>query len=146
LLGELTDRFLLVRAMINQSDTVNLESEPKEGTSSSIVFVLAIIFLITAIGLVFLYRRLDLDPVWVLLFVPFSLAMTGALILFHFLSSSAAINRNAYRVGGAIAGFLVLFSVLQSIQWTLVKLAKTPFGTKIMPVADRYDEILTLKN
>jgi hypothetical protein len=28
----------------------------------------------------------------------------------------------------------------------LVKLAKTPFGTKIMPVADRYDEILTLKN
>src|SRR5262249_20126185 len=94
------------------------KKKPKSSTRvdhARIIFTLVIIFLAASVALILTHRHLDIDPVWVLLFVPFSLAMMGALILFHFLSSSASIDRDAYKVGGAIAGFLVLFTTFYSL-------------------------------
>jgi hypothetical protein len=103
---------------------------------------------VSAIVLISVHRLLNLDPVWVLLFVPFSLAMTGALILFHFLSSSASINRDAYKIGGAIAGFMVLFSTFYNLsrepflgENAAIKLGRSPLGNKIAPILDRYNKV-----
>src|SRR5262249_16869686 len=102
---------------------------------------------------IFVHRPFNLDPVWVLLFVPFSLGMTGALILFHFLSSSASINRDAYKIGGAIAGFMVLFTTFYNLsrqpflaETAFSRFSQTSFRDKISPIADRYNDIVSLNN
>src|SRR5262249_24229502 len=127
------------------------ESPTKLDTTAKIIFALAIIFLMAGIALIFVHRPFNLDPVWVLLFVPFSLGMTGALILFHFLSSSASINRDAYKIGGAIAGFMVLFTTFYNLsrqpflaETAFSRFSQTSFGDKISPIADRYNDIVKL--
>ncbi len=64
----------------------------------------------------------------------FSLSLTGAVVLFRFLKSSAIIKRKEYRAGGALAGFLLIFATLhlsfneysknldtsRPIEWTIV--------------------------
>lgn len=121
--------------------------------TAKIIFSLAIIFFTAGAGLILGQRHLDVDPVWVLLFVPFSLAMTGALVLFHFLSSSASIDRDAYKVGGAVAGFLVLFSTFYTLSRepflgdpNIRNIAQGSFGKQIRPIAERYEEILGFNN
>lgn len=132
---------------------ISAQEPQKSGAATAIVFTLAIIFFVVDVSLIVLHRRLDLDPVWMLLLVPFGLAMTGALILFHFLSSSAVINRDAYKVGGAIAGFLVLFTTFYNLsrqpfldENAFIKLSQSAIGKKVSPIADRYNGILTLNN
>jgi hypothetical protein len=58
------------------------------------IFVLSLLFFATGVSVGIMYRRLDIDPVWVLLLVPFSFGMTGALVLFYFLHSSASLENN----------------------------------------------------
>lgn len=118
-----------------------------------IVFALALIFFGGAITLVLAGKYLQIDPVWELLAVPFNLAMTGALILFYFLSSSATIERQAYKVGGAIAGFLVLFTLFYNLsrepflsESAIIKFAQNPLSKRFIPISDRYDEITGFKN
>lgn len=130
-------------------------SRPNEETDkiAIIVFTLALIFLLSSIALILAHRRFDIDPVWVLLFVPFGLAMTGALVLFHFLSSSASIERDAYKVGGAAAGFLVLFTVFYNLsrqpflaEAAFYKLYQSSLTNKLSPIVDRYHDISNFNN
>ncbi|UGX89847.1 hypothetical protein G6321_00002645 (plasmid) [Bradyrhizobium barranii subsp. barranii] len=118
-----------------------------------IVFLLAIMFFGAAIVLVLGAKYLQIDPVWELLAVPFNLAMTGALILFYFLTSSATIDRQIYKVGGAIAGFLVLFTLFYNLsrepflsESAVIKFAQNPLSKRFLQISDRYDEIGKLKN
>ena len=139
--------------MTDAAQQPTVEAPTKIDVAAKIVFSLAIIFFVTGVALILLHRRLDLEPVWVLLIVPFSLGMTGALILFHFLSSSATINREAYKIGGAIAGFMVLFTTFYNLSRqpfldtsAVAKFVQTPLGKKIAPIADRYHDLLALHN
>jgi hypothetical protein len=122
-------------------------------TNSWVVFALAIMFFGGAIILVLAARYLQVDPVWELLAVPFNLAMTGALILFHFLSSSATIDKQAYKVGGAIAGFLVLFTLFYNVSRDPflsenegIKFARSPVSKRLVAISDRYSDIANLNN
>jgi hypothetical protein len=127
---------------------------PVETKSNTwIVFALAIMFFGGAIILVMAARYLQIDPVWELLSVPFNLAMTGALILFHFLSSSATIDKQVYKVGGAIAGFLVLFTLFYNVsrdpflsENEVIKFSQNPLSRRFLPISDRYLDITKLKN
>ncbi|WP_407148261.1 hypothetical protein [Bradyrhizobium sp. ORS 86] len=129
-------------------------TDPETRRSNSwIVFALAIMFFGGAVTLVLAARYLQIDPVWELLAVPFNLAMTGALILFHFLSSSATIDRQVYKVGGAIAGFLVLFTLFYNLsrepflsESSIIKFAESPLSKRFIPISDRYEDIEKLKN
>jgi hypothetical protein len=130
-----------------------VETASRTGAFARIVFTLALIFFISALGLILAYRHVELDPIWVLLFVPFSLAMTGALILFYFLSSSASISRDSYKVGGAAAGFLVMFSVFYDLsrqpflaETAFYKIYQSSLGGKLNPVIDSYSEISNFHN
>src|SRR5450631_4285847 len=99
-------------AMSDTPHNIGVNATPQTAdTKSPVVFILAVMFFIVAILLIMAQSYIQIDPVWELLAIPFNLAMTGALILFHFLSSSASIDKQVYKVGGAIAGFLVLFSI-----------------------------------
>jgi hypothetical protein len=127
------------------------EEEP--ASRSRVVLWLAIMFFMAAIVLIFGQTLVQVDPVWVLLAIPFNLGMTGALVLFHFLSSSATIDKQAYKVGGAIAGFLVLFSLFYNLsrepfleESQIIKLSKNPLVKRFWPIADRYADIVALKN
>jgi hypothetical protein len=127
---------------------------PAETKSNTwVVFVLAIMFFGGAIVLVLAARYLQIDPVWELLAVPFNLAMTGALILFHFLSSSATIDKQVYKVGGAIAGFLVLFTLFYNVsrdpflsENEVIRFAQNPLSKRFLAISDRYSDIVALKN
>lgn len=44
----------------------------------------------------------------------FSLSLLGAVVLFKFLKSSAVIEKKEHRVGGALAGFLLIFGTLDA--------------------------------
>ena len=140
--------------MANDETGEIVETASGTGAFARIVFTLALIFLrISALGLILAYRHVELDPIWVLLFVPFSLAMTGALILFYFLNSSASISRDSYKVGGAAAGFLVMFSVFYDLsrqpflaETAFYKIYQSSLGGKLNPVIDSYSEISTFHN
>lgn len=138
------------RLRIEHQQPVTSDTRPP---NQWIVFALSIMFFGAAITLVLAAKYLNIDPVWELLAVPFNLAMTGALILFHFLSSSANIDKHVYKVGGAIAGFLVLFTIFYNVsrepflsQSEVLKFAQNPLSKRFIPISDRYDDIKGLKN
>jgi hypothetical protein len=133
------------------SQFISLREETKSNTWA--VLFLAIMFFGGAIILVMAARYLQIDPVWELLAVPFNLAMTGALILFHFLSSSATIDKQVYKVGGAIAGFLVLFTLFYNVsrdpfltENEVIRFAQNPLSKRFLAISDRYSDITALKN
>jgi len=51
----------------------------------------------------------------------FLLSLTGAIVLFKFLKSSALIKNEKYKAGGAIAGFIILFGVIFGSYYELKK-------------------------
>ena len=128
-------------------------SQDPKAISSWIVFLLAVMFFGGAVIIVLAARYLQIDPVWELLAVPFNFAMTGALILFHFLNSSATIDKQVYKVGGAIAGFLVLFTLFYNVsrdpflnENEAIRFAASPLSKRFMPISERYADIVALKN
>ncbi len=44
--------------------------------------------------------------------VIFALSLSGSVVLFKFLSSSATIKKKSYKAGGAIAGFILIYGLL----------------------------------
>jgi len=117
------------------------------------IFVLSLLFFVTGISAGIMYRRLDIDPVWVLLMVPFSFGMTGSLVLFNFLHSSATIENNVYKVGGALAGFIVLFGIfyqvtkgpfLEELDW--YKVNSSHLSDKLLSMTYAYNKIEALKS
>lgn len=48
----------------------------------------------------------------------FCASLFGAFVLFRFLQSTALITEKRYQAGGAIAGFILIFSVLSSLWWS----------------------------
>jgi hypothetical protein len=100
-----------------------------------------------------LSRFLNVNFVWILLLVSFSLAITGALILFHFLSATASITHESYKLGGASAGFVVLFTLFYNLankpipdNSPLSRIAQSPLGEKLVPIAESYQRISQLNN
>jgi hypothetical protein len=138
------------------ADIVNpqeFEGSPKTYSFARIIFILVLIFLISGIGVSLGYRHLELDPIWVLLLIPFCLAMTGALILFYFLNSSASITRDKYKVGGAAAGFLVMFSIFYDLsrgpflaETSFYKIYQSSLSDRLNPIVDSYNEIGARQN
>jgi hypothetical protein len=49
----------------------------------------------------------------IIVFVLFSLSLIAAVILFAFFKSTAVIRTPRYQAGGAIAGFVIVFAILQ---------------------------------
>jgi len=104
-----------------QDDT---QLEPKENTKPNIkessrktrhdVFAaLLIIFLVSlSILSVLAFRFIYIPSIFLVVGFSFSLALAASLVLFHFLSSTATFQKSSWRVGGAAAGFLAVFYLL----------------------------------
>jgi hypothetical protein len=122
---------------------------PQRATITTLsILTLSLLFFITGTISGIEYRQLNADPILILLVVPFSLAMTGALVLFYFLHSSAKAENAVYKVGGAIAGFVVLFGsfysltkepFLDELNW--YKAASSPLSSQLISMAIAYDKI-----
>ncbi len=57
----------------------------------------------------------------ILLVVLFVISLSGAVVLFKYLKSSAVIRKSSYQAGGAIAGFLLIFSLFSGIFYSWLK-------------------------
>jgi hypothetical protein len=53
----------------------------------------------------------------------FTLSLVAAWILFKFLQSTASINRKEYQMGGAEAGFLIIYGVLNYSYTSIAKIS-----------------------
>ena len=126
--------------------------DTKSSKISAPLIILSVFFFTAGIAIGILYRRLDADPVWVLLLIPFSFGMTGSLILFHFLEFSAHVQHGAYKIGGAVAGFVILFLIfynlmkapfLEELAW--YKIEQGHIAPNLSSLADSYENMETLK-
>jgi hypothetical protein len=84
----------------------------RSASDSLLIVGLSIVFLAVALGFIVLSTSGNIAAAWLVLIVPFCLSIVGSLVLFHFLASSAQIEHSSYKVGGAVAGFVVLFGLL----------------------------------
>jgi hypothetical protein len=129
------------------------DRQPRATITTLSILTLSLLFFVTGTVSGIEYHKLDADPILILLLVPFSLAITGALVLFYFLHSSATVNNSVYKVGGAIAGFVVLFGsfysltkepFLNELHW--YKAASSPLSSQLTSMAMAYDKIKQYQN
>lgn len=108
---------------------------------------------LVALAVALAHRSLNMEATLALFLVAFSLALVGALVLFHLLSSTAQINRTSYKLGGAAAGFvilLVLFYKLLGVPFAnenkLYRLATDEDTDRYIQIADDKTRVKRLKS
>ncbi|MBN2054830.1 hypothetical protein JW905_07905 [bacterium] len=77
-----------------------------------LVFALVIVFLLVGLVVALFPQLFRSAPALLVLIVAFSLSMAASIVLFYFLHSSANVQRSIYKIGGAAAGFIILFPLL----------------------------------
>lgn len=125
----------------------------RSGMESVLVFALCLVFLAVAVAFVAMSRDGNIAAAWLIVIVPFCLSVVGSLVLFHFLASSAQLEHSSYKVGGAIAGFVILFGVLTRAisdplqrELALYQLTHSVAKDALMAIADADSTIRTLNN
>ena len=83
-----------------------------EKPHANIIFILSLVLLLTGVVIGVFHRYIDTEMAIVMLLVFFTLSLSSALMLFYFLTSTAHIEKGVYSVGGAAAGFIVVFTML----------------------------------
>jgi hypothetical protein len=145
----------LSRSTLTSPERLTRREDSRDSTSiiTLSVFILSVMFFVTGVSIGILYRRLGADPIWILLMVPFSFGMTGALVLFHFLHSSARLSNSIYSIGGAAAGFIILFGTfyhvtkepfLDEMEW--YKIHNNSLSPKIVSLLYAFNKIQNLHN
>jgi hypothetical protein len=61
----------------------------------------------------------------------------GAVVLFRFLKSSAIIKKEAYQAGGAVAGFVIIYSLLFTSYYEVEKLNNQELESEIVKLGEQ---------
>ena len=67
----------------------------------------------------------------------FALGLLGAVVLFRFFKSSAIIKKKAYQAGGAVAGFVIIYSLLFGSYYQIERLEKQKLEATIHALEEK---------
>jgi hypothetical protein len=81
-----------------------------------LVVVALVIFLVAlAVAIVLLWRPLQIPTIFASLLVHFSLSIAASIVLFEILSSRASLRDSNWTLGGAAAGFFIVFTAFWAL-------------------------------
>lgn len=110
------------------STTPPLSESPSQRNQhiDRVITLLSVMFFVSGLTVAIAHPLLGMLQGWAIQTTSFCFSMTGTLILYYFLTSSAHIENTWVKIGGAAAGFLCLFLVLTDRLQVMLPKTTTP--------------------